>query len=184
MKRINDAMQMVEIPPQRQESDPFLTAVAQLSAVGMSAPEVMNWIHEYWDDFEAAVTIGLDWHAHGFKERAARDWLDVGGWTPQEAKHWRDRGYEAHEADFVSAVLRREGVGRSDPNFANQAERGWLRSGLTPQWVAICVAAGVESPEEAEQLQADREQDPAVRGTLLLQGAIRHGADAQNFRFL
>jgi hypothetical protein len=53
-----------------------------------------------------------------------------------------------------------------------------MRSGLMPEWVCLCVAAGVASPQEARRLRDRSINEPSIRGELRLRGVVERGADA------
>ena len=63
-------------------------------------------------------------------------------------------------------------------------ERQWMRSGLTPRWVCLCVAAGVQSPAEAEHLRERSRSEPSLEGELHLRGVVLRGADARSLTFV
>ena len=108
----------------------------------------------------------------------------MGGWQPEEASEWAAHGYAAREADFISTIVRRDLLAHGDFGPPRVLERQWMRSGLTPRWVCLCVAAGVQSPAEAEQLRERSRSEPSLEGELHLRGVVLRGADARSLTFV
>lgn len=115
------------------------------------------------------------WQATGMPVHDAVRW-HIASWHPGESTAWWLHGFTTEQATFVERRLQASAPQTPDGPADDPRVDEWLTSGLPPDDIVLCVAADRLSVDSAAELIDNMSHDPALRGTLRLQAALR-GAD-------
>lgn len=148
-----------------------------LLAAGIPAPTAREWALRLLPlTADQVVAEAALWHRSAHSDARDVDWC-LDGWSPSEADEAKLNGFTFEQAVFVDTELRKARDACWDDGEAASAAvdswEWWRKSGIRPDLVVLCVAAGRYRVEEGRKLVAELAQDRSLAGTIKLTSACR-----------
>lgn len=148
-----------------------------LREAGMTDPDIAAWCDSLVPGDSAAVAaLAQEWATEQVPAGVATAFCTIGEFTAREGAAFHFAGFSASQAKFAETLVRWNHFSfdlaeTEAPEVSPLVD--WLLSGLTPQWICLCLAAGVPNFLRGMELRAANQEDSLVACSLEVESMTR-----------